>query len=70
MCGSIPRRVRLFVVIAAVYDAYSVPLSAVHILWSLPLTVMVGSVASGSKDYTVRFLISDSTLGSCYAALS
>lgn len=33
----------LFVVIAAVYDAYSVPLSAVHILWSLPLTVMVGS---------------------------
>lgn len=70
VCGSIPRRVRLFVVIAAVYDAYSVPLSAVHILWSLPLTVMVGSVASGSKNCMVKFLISDSTLGSCYAALS
>lgn len=36
MCGSIPRRaLGMFVVIAAVYDAYSVPLSAVHILWSL-----------------------------------
>lgn len=40
-----------------------------------PLTVMVGSVAScqlvqGPSDGMVRFLISDRTLGSCYAALS
>lgn len=54
----------LFVVIVTVYDAYRVPLSAAHILWSRPLTVMVGSIASRWIEVDlVRCLISNGTLG-------
>lgn len=55
----------LFVVIVTVYDAYRVPLSAAHILCTFPLTVIVGSVASGSAATAgdlVRCLISNATL--------